>query len=67
MAAPKRKPASKTTKTSKPSGAKPSGARLLIVEARFYNDISDALLAGAIGATRMSSGLTPERAATSRT
>jgi 6,7-dimethyl-8-ribityllumazine synthase len=50
MAAPKRKPASKTSKTSKPLGAKASGARLLIVEARFYNDISDALLAGAISA-----------------
>src|SRR6266496_2430831 len=52
MAAPKRKPASKTSKPSaaKPSGTKSSGARLLIVEARFYNVISDALLAGAIGA-----------------
>jgi 6,7-dimethyl-8-ribityllumazine synthase len=57
MAAPKRKPASKTAKTSKPSGAKSSpsgakssGARLLVVEARFYNDIADALLAGAIKA-----------------
>jgi 6,7-dimethyl-8-ribityllumazine synthase len=48
MAAPKRKPASKTT--AKPSGVKSSGARLLIVEARFYNDIADALLAGAIKA-----------------
>jgi 6,7-dimethyl-8-ribityllumazine synthase len=38
MAAPKRK-------TSKP--AKPSGARILIVEARYYDAISDALLAGA--------------------
>ena len=38
MAAPKRK-------TSKP--AKPSGSRILIVEARFYDAISDALLAGA--------------------
>ena len=49
MAAPKRKPASKTSKPSdaKPSGAKSSGARILVVEARFYNDISDALLAGA--------------------
>ena len=35
MAAPKRK-------TSKPS--KPSGARILVVEARFYDAISDALL-----------------------
>ena len=42
MAAPKRKPGAKT--------AKPSGARILIVEARFYNDIADALLAGAISA-----------------
>ena len=49
MAAPKRKPASKTS-ASKPSGAKSFGARLLVVEARFYNDISDALLAGAISA-----------------
>jgi 6,7-dimethyl-8-ribityllumazine synthase len=39
MAAPKRKPGSKT--------AKPTGARILVVEARFYNDIADALLAGA--------------------
>ena len=38
MAAPKRK-------TSKP--AKPAGARILVVEARFYDAISDALLAGA--------------------
>ena len=29
------------------SAAKPAGARILVVEARFYNDISDALLAGA--------------------
>src|SRR5882757_1000168 len=57
MAAPKRKPASKTTAptAAKSSGAKSSsikssGARLLIVEARFYNDIADALLAGAIKA-----------------
>ena len=39
MAAPKRKPAAKEPK--------PSGARILVVEARFYNDIADALLAGA--------------------
>ena len=39
MAAPKRKPASKAPK--------PAGARILVVEARFYNDIADALLAGA--------------------
>jgi len=39
MAARKQKPASKT--------AKPAGARILVVEARFYNDIADALLAGA--------------------
>jgi 6,7-dimethyl-8-ribityllumazine synthase len=39
MAAPKRKPGSKT--------AKAAGARILVVEARFYNDIADALLAGA--------------------
>jgi 6,7-dimethyl-8-ribityllumazine synthase len=38
MAAPKRK-------TNKP--AKPTGARILVVEARFYDAISDALLAGA--------------------
>ena len=38
MAAPKRKP------TKEP---KPAGARILVVEARFYNDIADALLAGA--------------------
>jgi 6,7-dimethyl-8-ribityllumazine synthase len=41
MAAPKRKP---VTKTAKPQGA---SARILVVEARFYNDIADALLAGA--------------------
>ena len=39
MAAPKRKPGSKTAKTP--------GARVLVVETRFYNDIADALLAGA--------------------
>src|SRR5437868_8011466 len=39
MAAPKRKSASKAPK--------PAGARILVVEARFYNDIADALLAGA--------------------
>jgi 6,7-dimethyl-8-ribityllumazine synthase len=39
MAAPKRKPG----KQPKPAG--PS-ARILVVESRFYNDISDALLAG---------------------
>jgi len=39
MAAPKRKTSEKT--------AKPSGARVLLVEARFYDAISDALLAGA--------------------
>jgi 6,7-dimethyl-8-ribityllumazine synthase len=39
MAARKQKPASKT--------ARPAGARILVVEARFYNDIADALLAGA--------------------
>jgi len=38
MAAPKRKPAKEP---------KPTGARILVVEARFYNDIADALLAGA--------------------
>lgn len=37
MAAPKRKPV-------KP--AKAAGVRILVVEARFYNDIADALLAG---------------------
>src|SRR5882724_9754306 len=40
MAAPKRKPAAKEAK-------QPAGARILVVEARFYNDIADALLAGA--------------------
>jgi len=40
MAAPKRKPAAKPPK-------QPTGARILVVEARFYNDIADALLAGA--------------------
>src|SRR6478672_7334019 len=40
MAAPKRKPASKKE-------PKTAGARILVVEARFYNDIADALLAGA--------------------
>jgi 6,7-dimethyl-8-ribityllumazine synthase len=39
MAAPKRKA------NAKP--AKPASARILVVEARFYNDIADALLAGA--------------------
>ena len=39
MAAPKRK-------TSKPA-KQPAGARILVVEARFYSEISDALLAGA--------------------
>ena len=39
MAAPKRKPTKKEPK--------PAGARILVVEARFYNDIADALLAGA--------------------
>lgn len=41
MAAPKRKPGKEP---------KPAGARILIVEARFYNDIADALLAGAMRA-----------------
>src|ERR1700733_1040392 len=41
MAAPKRKP---TKPTKEPKSA---GARILVVEARFYNDIADALLAGA--------------------
>lgn len=39
MAAPKRKADKKA--------AKPSGARILVVEARFYDAIADALLAGA--------------------
>lgn len=39
MAAPKRK----ASKPAKPVGAR---ARILVVEARFYNDIADALLAG---------------------
>ena len=51
MAAPKRKPASKAAKPAAKSpdkpAAQPSGARILVVEARYYNDISDALLAGA--------------------
>ena len=38
MAAPKRKPGKQP---------KPAGSRILVVEARFYNDIADALLAGA--------------------
>ena len=38
MAAPKRKPSKEP---------KPAGARILVVEARFYNDLADALLAGA--------------------
>ena len=42
MAAPKRKKP-RQSKTEKPAG----GARILVVEARFYNDIADALLAGA--------------------
>src|SRR4051794_27452908 len=41
MAARKQKP----TKPAKEQ--KPAGARILVVEARFYNDIADALLAGA--------------------
>src|SRR6476660_8241633 len=41
MAARKQKP----TKPSKEP--KPTGARILVVEARFYNDIADALLSGA--------------------
>ena len=41
MAAPKRKPGKQ--KTAKPSGPT---TRILVVESRFYNDISDALLAG---------------------
>ena len=40
MAAPKRKPSAKRQPASSPS------ARILVVEARFYNDIADALLAG---------------------
>ena len=40
MAAPKRKPSSKI---AKPQAA---SVRILVVEARFYNDIADALLAG---------------------
>jgi 6,7-dimethyl-8-ribityllumazine synthase len=39
MAARKQKPASRTAKTQ--------GTRILVVEARYYNDIADALLAGA--------------------
>ena len=44
MAAPKRK-AAKPAKTTKP--AKSVRARILVVEARFYDAIADALLAGA--------------------
>jgi 6,7-dimethyl-8-ribityllumazine synthase len=40
MAVRKQKPASRT--------AKPQGTRVLVVEARYYNDIADALLAGAM-------------------
>src|ERR1700742_4317942 len=40
MAAPKRKSGTKTEK-------QPAGAHVLVVEARFYNDLADALLAGA--------------------
>ena len=51
MAAPKRKPASKSAgkPASKPAPSAGAGinARILVVEARYYNDISDALLAGA--------------------
>src|SRR6188474_1425719 len=47
MAAPKRKPASKSAKSEDKRAPKSAGARILVVEARFYNDISDALLAGA--------------------
>jgi 6,7-dimethyl-8-ribityllumazine synthase len=39
MAAPKRK-------TATPSKTKAAGVRILVVEARFYDDIADALLAG---------------------
>src|SRR6187431_2235465 len=50
MAAPKRKPASKSAgkPASKPAQSARAGpsARVLVVEARYYNDISDALLAG---------------------
>jgi 6,7-dimethyl-8-ribityllumazine synthase len=42
MAARKKKP---ETKSAKPQGAAVA-ARILVVEARFYNDIADALLAG---------------------
>jgi 6,7-dimethyl-8-ribityllumazine synthase len=37
---------SKTQKT----GAGPKGARILVVEARYYEELADALLAGAVGA-----------------
>ncbi len=49
MAAPKRKPAKqpKAAKVAKPSKPAAPTARVLVVESRFYNDISDALLAGA--------------------
>jgi len=43
MAARKQKPTKPTKPTKQPKSA---GARLLVVEARFYNDIADALLAG---------------------
>ena len=45
MAAPKRKPAAKAPVAK--AEKQPPGARILVVEARFYNDIADALLAGA--------------------
>jgi 6,7-dimethyl-8-ribityllumazine synthase len=45
MAARKQKPVAKAAKTGK--AAKTAGARILVVEARYYNDIADALLAGA--------------------
>jgi 6,7-dimethyl-8-ribityllumazine synthase len=43
MAAPKRKPVAKAPK-------QPPGARILVVEARYYNHIADALLQGATAA-----------------
>jgi 6,7-dimethyl-8-ribityllumazine synthase len=40
--------AARKQKSTKPTKEqKPAGARILVVEARFYNDIADALLAGA--------------------
>ncbi len=47
MAAPKRKLAAKAPVAKAPKQPAGAGARILVVEARFYNDTADALLAGA--------------------